>query len=147
VAEFLILKKPHWATINDVTPDGGPFSIAKYNARQMPGDITSVKPDGFYRVEALKQGTHGWNRNTWNLIRAPKISYENAVQYANSLTDATNPERKLIKRKWRFYIENYEALPWIKNMVTINGVTVEECYLNFTTLKQIRDAVKEKIAL
>lgn len=147
MAEFLVLKKPHWATVNDVTPDGGPFPLAKFNARQMPGDITSVKPDGFYRVEALGQGTHGWNRNTWNLIRAPRISYELAMAYASPLMDMTNPNRPISKRKWRFYVENYALLPWIKNMVTINGVTVEECYLNFTTLKQIRDAIKEKVAV
>ncbi len=138
MAEFLILKKAHWATVNDVTADGGRFPIAKFNARQMPGDITSVKPDGFYRVEALRQGIHGWNRNTFNLVRAPRITYEQAMNYASALGSS---------RKWRNYIENYASLPWIKNMVTINGVTVEECYLNFTTLKKIRDAVKEKVAV
>lgn len=147
MAEFLILKKPHWATLADVTEDGGLFPIAKYNRRQMPGDITSVKPDGFYRVEALGRGTHGWNRETWNLIRAPRISYENAVSYASALVDNTNKESPVLKRKWRFYIDNFASLPWVKNMVTINGVTVEECYLDFTTLKQIRDAVKEKVVV
>jgi hypothetical protein len=147
MAEFLILKKPHWATPSDVTPDDGPFPIAKYNARQIPGDITSVKPDGFYRVEALGQGTHGWNRETWNLVRAPKITYEAAVGYAASLFDNTDPNAPTLKRKWRFYIENFSSLPWVKNMVTINGVTVEECYLDFTTLKQIRDAIKERVAI
>lgn len=147
MAEFLILKKPHWATVDDVTEDGGRFPLAKFNARQMPGDITSVQPDGYYRVEALRQGTHGWNRETWNLIRAPRISYENALAYSGALVDRTDPKRPIMKRKWRFYIDNYSTLPWKKNMVTINGVTVEECYLDFTTLKQIRDAVKEKVVI
>ena len=146
MAEFMILKKPHWATIADVTLDDGPFPITKYNARQMPGDITSAKPDGFYRVEALGEGLHGWNRETWNLVRLKGLSMDTVARFADALVDSVTHE---FKRKWKYYLDGWDLIAWTCNMVTINGVTVQECYYDVKTA-QINNFIRkvtEKVVL
>lgn len=147
MAEFLILKQAHWATVDDVTPDGGRFPIAKFNARQMPGDIVDVKDNGFYRVEALGEGIHGWNRTVFNLVRVPKIEVATVIHFASALMDTPDPLHPTRKYKWRFQVPTFSDLPWVKNMVTINGVQFEECYLNISNVNQFHNKVVEKVAV
>ena len=111
----------------------------------MPGDITSVKPDGFYRVEALGEGTHGWNRDTWNLVRLKGLSLETVSYFADACTvvDGNN----IIMYYKHKYCINLGDVAWVCNSVTISGVTVTECYYDVKTaqINNFVRSVTEKI--
>jgi hypothetical protein len=130
-------KQIHWATLASVTNDGGRFSMSKFNARPIPGDIIEVHPDGFWRVEALKQGLHGWDRTARNLIRVPRLNFDIVKNLAQPSYDSDIAASKILKRKYSNYINNWETLPWKKNKVIINGREFEECYLDINSLTDI----------
>ncbi len=153
MAEFLILKKPHWATVADVGEVFNPMfgevtkiSLTKYNARQQPGDIVAVREDGYFRVEALHEGQRGWHRGELNLVRMKGLDLKEVKRYALSISgiDAITGNT-ICKRKFGFYVPTWDKLPWKKNIVKVNGTDWEECYLDLKSLAEF--PVLEKVVL
>jgi hypothetical protein len=145
VSEFIITRQAHWATPADITPDPGLFPQWKYDARAMPGDIIEVHEDGFWRVEAIREGLHGWDRKGRNLIRVPGLKFDQVenlgkAKYDESPTSTT--AGKLIM-KHIDHVEDWEKLPWIKNIVVIGKEEVEEYYLDLKDLSEIK--IVEKV--
>lgn len=143
MAEFIITRQAHWATPASITPDDGNFPQWKYDARAMPGDIIEAHPDGFYRVEFLGVGLHGWDRSKRALVRAPTIAWATVEAFLVGLYDTEDTATRKRIRKWAYYLLDWESESWNKNMVTVNGVTVQEWYMDIARLNQVK--VRKKV--
>jgi len=124
MADILLLKRKHFA--EDVKPTQ--WSDLKWMARPRQGDIVSVQPSYHYRIEALGEasGVHGWDRNAFCLVRLSNVPSDTIKHLVDGYADNETNPTKYYKRRYR--IKVWDRIPWIKNMVTINGVTVEEWY-------------------
>jgi hypothetical protein len=143
MSEFIITRQTHWATPASITPDDGIFPQWKYDSRAMPGDIIEAHPDGFYRVEFLGVGLHGWDRAKRALVRAPTIPWSTVEQFLVGLYDSEDDATKKRVIKWAYYLLDWESESWNKNMVTVNGVTVEEWYMDIERLNQVKVRKKQ----
>ena len=122
MAQVLIRKRPHFA--ETVKPEG--WSDLKWQGRPLQGDVVEVRPNGYWRIEALGTGTHGWDREAFALIEVTSVGEETIAHLAGSYID--NPEAPTRLFKNRYHFTQWSKVPWIKTTVTINGVTVEEWY-------------------
>ena len=124
MAEILILKRKHFA--EDVKP--AEWSDLKWMGRPRQGDIISVQPNGTYRIEALGTGRAGWDRTAFAMIRITNASVDMLRYLMQSYSNKTGTEPETVWYKRRYRIDTWLNIPWIKNIVTVNGVTAEEWY-------------------
>lgn len=133
MAEVLILKRKHFA--EDTKPVE--WSTVKWDGRPLRGDIIEVRPNGYFRVEKLGTGEHGWDRDAFCLVRLPKVS-ETTIEYLmrpyNNGTATTAPT---VAYKRQYRIPQWERIPWNKNTVTVGGQTFEEWYIDVNKLKDV----------
>ena len=124
--EALVLARDHWATEK---PPG--WSQLKFDHRQRLYDVITIKPSGYYRVETLGEGTHGWNRDAFFLVRVPWISYDDAKAYQGKAeVDGA------MALKFKYQIEPLDVFS--NSEVTINGKTFTERWLDINTRQQLR---------
>jgi hypothetical protein len=126
VAEVLILKRKHFA--EDTKP--AEWSDLKWSGRPLRGDIIEVRPNGYFRVEYLGEGEHGWNRDAFCLIRLPKVSEATIAYITKSYSNATNTTPEKIRYKHQYRIVQWKQIPWQKHTVTVGGKTFEEWYID-----------------
>ena len=125
MAQILIRKQAHFAETVKPTE----WSDLKWGGRPLRGDVVEVRENGFFRIEALGTGTHGWNREAFALIQITNLSLQQVAMYAGSYDNGTETVPTTVRFKNRYRLPNWEVgIPWIKNMVTVGGVTVEEWY-------------------
>jgi hypothetical protein len=141
MAELLLLKRKHFA--EDVKP--AQWSDLKWMARPRTGDVIEVRENGFFRVEALGEGIHGWDRNAFCLVRAPRVTLAEALYLMDSYDNGTETTATTIRYKRRYRAVDLFSLPWTKNTVTINGVTVEEWYRDYTKWTDLTVAMVDKV--
>ena len=127
MAQILIRKRKHFA--EDAKP--AQWSQMKWDGRPLRGDVVEVRENGYWRIEALGTGTHGWDREAFALIEIRNLSLAQVAMYQGSYSNATEttPATKLFKSRYR--LPNWDVdIPWIKNIVTVGDpqVTVEEWY-------------------
>lgn len=133
MAEVLILKRKHFA--EDAKP--AEWSKVKWNGRPLRGDIISVKPNGFYRVEALGEGTHGWNRDAYCLIRLPKVDEKTIEYLMKSYTNASLTSVETVRHKHQYRIPQWESIPWKKNKVKFGIKEFEEWYIDINKVTDV----------
>jgi hypothetical protein len=124
MAEFLIRKREHFA---EATKPAA-WTDLKWSGRSLRGDVVEVRENGYWRIEALGTGTHGWNREAFALIQVTNLSLETARPWQGSYSNATEAQPATVQFKNRYRLGVWANVPWVKNMVTVNGVTVEEWY-------------------
>jgi len=124
MAQFLIRKREHFAEA--VKPAA--WSDLKWSGRPLRGDIVEVRPNGYWRIEALGTGDKGWDRAAFALIQVTGMSVAAASQYQGSYTNATDTTAATVQFKNRYGFPSWTLIPWVKTMVTVGGVTVEEWY-------------------
>lgn len=124
MAEFLIRKAKHFA---EATQPVG-WSSLKWSGRPLQGDIVEVRENGFYRIEALGTGTHGWNRDAFALIRITNLSLAAAATFSEGYSNATDiiPATKFFKHRRR--LAGWASISWSKASVTVGGKLFEEWY-------------------
>lgn len=130
MAEILLLKRKHFA--EDVQPPT--WSDLKWMGRPRQGDVVEVRPNGYFRIEALGTGLRGWDRNAFCLVQITNVSYETLAYLRQTYSNETDTTPATVFYKARYRIASWNLIPWIKNMVTINGVTVEEWYYIRSTI-------------
>ena len=101
MAELLIYKGPNW--MDDLTQEQlaeyvkkFPNFMDRYNARNRPGDIIDVKPDGFWD----KRG-HG--KEKFYVVKVPNLDFERAKTLTLPELDG---EALLKKRKYKADVES-----------------------------------------
>ena len=124
MAEFLIRKREHFA---EATKPAA-WNDLKWSGRPLRGDIVEVRENGYWRIEALGTGTHGWNREAFALIQVTYLSLATARHWQGSYSNATEDQPATVWFKNRCRLNAWANVPWEKNSVTVNGVTVEEWY-------------------
>jgi hypothetical protein len=122
MADILLLKRKHYA--EDTKPDN--WTDLRWEGRPLRGDIISVQPTGFYRIESLSDGEHGWDRNAFCLVRLTNVDASTIKHLVESYLDDDFAPTKSFKRRYRIAV--WDKIPWIKNTITIGGVSVEEWY-------------------
>ena len=124
MADVLLLKRKHFA--EDVKP--AEWNDLKWMGRPRQGDIISVQPSYHYRIEALGEasGVRGWDRNAFCLVRLSNVPSDTIRHLMSSYIDSE--EAPTVNFKHRYRIKVWDRIPWVKNLVTIGGVTVEERY-------------------
>lgn len=123
MAEFLIRKRAHFAE----TVQPPQWSDVKWGGRPLRGDIVEVRENGYWRIEALGTGTHGWDRAAFALIQITNLSLQQVALYQGGYWS----EDKTVMFKNRYRLPDWEVqIPWIKTTVTVGDppVTVEEWY-------------------
>lgn len=123
MAQILIRKQQHWA--EDAKPEG--WSDLKWGGRPLRGDVVEVQENGYWRIEALGTGQRGWNRDAFALIQITNLSLQQVALYQGGYWDDPEAPTKWFKNRYRLATWD-TTIPWIKNTVTVNGVTVEEWY-------------------
>ena len=146
MAEILLLKRKHFA--EDVKP--AQWSDLKWMGRPRMGDVVEVRENGYFRVEALVQGIHGWDRNAFCLVRAPKVTLKAAQYLMQSYNNAYENEigglvKATVQYKRRYRVPDISRLPWTKNIVTINGVQFEEWYRDYNKWTDVTAAMVDKV--
>lgn len=146
MAEVLLLKRKHFAE----TMQPAKWSDLKWMGRPRQGDVVEVRENGYFRVEALGEGIHGWDRNAFALVRAPKVTYEAAKYLMDSYSDAHETEfgglaAATVQYKRRYRVPDISRLPWTKNIVTINGVQFEEWYRDYNKWTNVTAAMIDKV--
>lgn len=131
MAEILLLARDHWSDIaGEGKPDG--WSQEKYDSRQRIGDVIRVVPDGYYRIESLEEGLHGWNRKAFVVVRVPFLT----VQQLESaiIGDLNDDDRKFhYNVDWSTFETELST-----NDVTINDVTTTEKWLHIPNRGQLQ---------
>lgn len=123
MAQILIRKRKHFA--EDTKP--ATWSDLKWNGRPLRGDVVEVRPNGYWRIEWLGTGTHGWDRDAFALIQVTNWSVEDASVYQGGYWD--NPENPTVWYKNRYGFPTWNTtIPWNKHLVTVNDVTADEWY-------------------
>jgi len=140
VAEVLILKRKHFA--EDTKPKE--WSDLKWAGRPLRGDIIEIRPDGYFRVEALGEGKVGWDRNAFCLIRIPKVDPKDVEYLTKPYTDATITTAETVRYKRQYRIPQWDSLSWNKNNVTVGGKEFEEWYLDFTKFANVAGSITNK---
>jgi hypothetical protein len=140
MAEVLILKRKHFA--EDTKPKE--WSDLKWAGRPLRGDIIEIRPDGYFRVEALKEGKAGWNRDVYCLIRIPKVDEKELLYLAKSYTNATLTTAETVRYKHQYRIPQWDSIQWNKNKVTVGGKEFEEWYLDFTKFTNVSGSILNK---
>ena len=123
MAQFLIRKRQHFA--EETKPAA--WSDLKWAGRPLRGDVVEVRENGYWRIEALGTGTHGWDREAFALIQVTNLSLQQVARYQGRYWDNQDAPTKWFKNRYRLATWD-TTIPWIKNLVTVNGVTVEEWY-------------------
>uniref|UniRef100_A0A6M3JTE9 Uncharacterized protein n=1 Tax=viral metagenome TaxID=1070528 RepID=A0A6M3JTE9_9ZZZZ len=131
--EILVRKRKHWA--EDERPKD--WSELKWNGRPMPGDIVEVRPDGFFRVEHLRAGTHGWNRDAFALIRVVGGSDRTLAYLDKGYSNATELTAATRAYKRRYRIPDVAVPAWKINRVRVNGADYDEWYLDVADISQV----------
>jgi len=120
--QILIRKCKHFA--EDAKP--GAWSDLKWSARPRRGDVVEVREAGYWRIERLGTGVHGWDREAFALIEATGPAVGTVRAWAGSYSDATETQPATMQFKNRRRFPLWEAIPWVKQVVMVGGVTVEE---------------------
>lgn len=141
MAEVLILKRKHFA--EDTKPKG--WSDLKWAGRPLRGDIIEIRPDGYFRVEALGEGKAGWDRNAFCLIRIPMVDSKDIEYLAKQYMDATSTKAATVQYKSQYRIIQWDSLSWNKNKVTVGGKEFEEWYLDFTKFTNVAASITNKV--
>lgn len=126
MAEFLIRKRAHFAE----TEKPASWSDVKWAGRPLRGDIIEVRENGYWRIEALGTGEHGWDRDAFALVQVTNLPLDTAQQWATGYSNETESQPATVFYKRRFRLGVWANVPWQKNMVTVGNppVTVEEWY-------------------
>jgi hypothetical protein len=143
MGELLIKRQKHWA--EDSKPAN--WSTLKWNSRLRQGDIIEVREDGYYRVEYLKEGIHGWNRNAFALIRIPGVNVKDLKYAGESYSNGTELSAETVFYKRRYRLVLWEQMSWNKNQVIIpeSGNTFEEWYKDFGVTGIFTSALTDKV--
>lgn len=140
MSEILLRKREHFA--EQVQPKE--WSDVKWAGRPLRGDVVEVKPDGFYRVEALGRGLHGWDRDAFALVLIPDLHAANTSYLAKSYTNATESVKATVQYKARYTLPAWARLSWIKTKVTVNKREFEEWYCVVAAIADL--GVVDKVA-
>lgn len=124
MAQILIKRREHFAE----AAKPASWSDLKWSGRPLRGDIVEVRPNGYWRIEALGEGTHSWDRSAFALIDAPNVSEATIAHLTESYSNATEGVPATVQFKRRYRFDLWASVPWIVNTVTINGQQVEEWY-------------------
>lgn len=127
MAQILIRKRKHFA--EDAKPPE--WSDLNWLARPQRGDVVEVRENGYWRIEALGTGTHGWDREAFALIQITNLSLQQAAMYHATYDNGTDTTPTTVRFKSRYRLPNWETdIPWIKTTVTVGNppVTAEEWY-------------------
>lgn len=123
MAQILIRKREHFAE----AAKPAQWSDLKWSGRPLRGDVVECRENGYWRIEALGTGTHGWDREAFALIQITNLSLQQAAMYQGGYTNASESTPATVQFKNRYRLPDWAtAIPWIKNTVTVNGVTAEE---------------------
>lgn len=141
MAEILVRKRKHFA--EDAKP--AEWTDMKWNGRPMSGDIIEVRENGYYRVEALGTGTHGWSKDGFALIRIPNVSVQDVIHLARSYSNETDTTPATVFYARRYRIPNIASKPWNKKTMVIDGKTVEEWYKDFNNLNLALQIIADKV--
>jgi hypothetical protein len=137
MAELLILKRKHWA--EDAKPVG--WTPLKWASSPKRGDIVEVQKDGFYRIESLGTGTHGWDRDAYALIITKDSSKESIAYLSQPFTDQRETEFNVITTATKAYVHRYcvsvDDIAWTKNKVSVSKKQFEEWYFVCDNLDKI----------
>jgi hypothetical protein len=122
MAQVLIRKREHFAEA--VQP--AEWSDRKWAGRPLRGDIVEVRENGYWRIEALGTGLHGWDREAFALIQVTNVALAQVQAWQGSYE--SRDRTVFFKNRYRLGV--WQSVPWVKNMVTVGDppVTVEEWY-------------------
>jgi hypothetical protein len=143
MAEILIKRRKHWA--EDEKP--AEWSTMKWNGGPKQGDVVEVREDGYWRVEHLKIGKHGWNRDAFALIRVPGVKVGDLKYLKASYDNATELQpQATVTYKNRYRFEDWNLIAWNKNKITspTSGKTFDEWYYDFGTKTALESEVADK---
>lgn len=125
MAEMLVRKTKTWS--EDKKP--AKWDKLKWDSVTKRGDIVEVREDGYFRIEHLGSGNHGWNRKVYAVLRIPGTMREDMGHLEVSYNDAIQLSAKPTKAyKNRYKIQDLDQIAWNKNSVTVSGKQFEEWY-------------------
>ena len=104
MAELLCLARDHWT---DRRGSGKPkeWSQEKYDRRLRVGDVVEVREDRFFRIEALGEGVHGWNRDAYFVVRIPWMTVAQAGQFSGAEWDNHEAKNKTMIRHRQYSVD------------------------------------------